>query len=695
MFATLKGWRVEWAVYPLARKLGVLVVQLALACACFAQEQSTPPDSAGITVFPASFFADGEPVSAQDIVNRTPGFAFDRGNNRMRGLESAAGNVLIDGRWPTVKANSIAEVLTSIPFAVIDRVELIRAEAANFDMMGRQVVLNIVRKVGGAATVVTEAALRKYSDNDRDPGGSVRVEYTRSSGRLNLDAGLVYKTEQFMYGAGEGPYTRTAADSESSRSGWFDRDDWQESVQATANGSYTWGRFDIGLNLTAKNTELVLDQIGDYETSAGESHDEVVDIVRQSDVFEIGSDMSFILAPNRRLNAKLLHRIESQGGDASLQVRDLQTTADDEFDWSETAARATFHWDLATPLSLELGVEAAFNQLDSFVELSVGGARLGLPNDNIRVEENRYQGFAKAIARVRSNLSFEAGVEFEKSTLKQSGDANLTKEFDYAKPRLTATWAVDDVTDVRLRFEKVVGQLDFNSFAASPSLESGIFSAGNAGLEPEESQEFELQLERRFWSEGSAIVTYTHGRLKNALDYVPVGSGFDALGNAGKATRDKWVLDLNLPLDRLGWAGATLRGRVVHFDSEIADPFTGTTRVRTGRDSLLGFVGFTWELPEWNSVLGFDAFLGFKERAYRISEERREREFPLPLNVWWDRTFRNDLTLRVAIENLISARRTRIRDIYAAGRSEGEISAIEIRKTEQAPHLMLRVRKSF
>ena len=682
------------AIGNMAKVLGVLFAQAALAFACLAQEQSTA-ENAGITVFPAAFYAGGEPVNAMDVANRTPGFIFERGNNNMRGLESAAGNVLIDGRWPTIKANTLQEVLSSIPFAVIEQVEVIRADAANFDTMGRQVVLNIVRKAGGKSTLVTEATIKKYTDNDRDLGGSARVEYARSTGRFNFDASLVYESEQFMFGTGEGPYTLTAADPALSLNGWFDRDDWEESAHVTANGNYSWSLIDIGLNLTAKNTTLIVDQLGNYETAAGEPYDQVVDIERVTDVFEIGSDITANLASNRRINAKLLHRLESLGSDSSLQAGGLETLADAEFDWSETAARAIYRWDLSTPLSLEFGVEVAFNELDSLVEVNVDDTSLELPNANITVEEDRYQTFAKAIVRVRPNLAFEAGVEFENSSLKQSGDANLSNEFDYVKPRLTATWSINDTTDVRLRVEKVLGQLDFYSFAASPSLESGIFSAGNAGLEPEESTEYELQLERRFWERGSAILTYTHSRLKNALDYVPIGLGFDALGNAGNATRGKWILVTNVPLDRLGWTGAKFRSRTVHFDSRITDPITGETRLRTGRDSLVGFIGLTWELPQWNSVVGFDGFIGFQERSYRISEERHVREFALPLNVWWDRTFSKDLTIRFEIVNLLPGRRTRTRRLYETDRSGGGISAVEVRKTEQAPYFMLRARKRF
>ena len=484
LFVTLSRYRLKHAMRFWAPIVAVLATQLAYAPACPAQAPDMPAEEAGVTVFPAAFYAPGEPVSALDVVNRTPGFAFDRGNQRLRGLESAAGNVLVDGRWPTIKANTLSEVLEAIPFAVIERVELIRAEAADFDTMGRQVVLNVVRARGGEATLVGEAGVRKYTDNDRDIGAAARLEYARPVGPVNLDGGLLYKSEQVEFGVGEGPYTLRTADSETLRSGRFDREDWEKTLQATAGGSYATEGIDLGVNLTAKSVNLILDQFGDYATPAGAPRTEVVDILRRSKVFEIGSDVTFTFAATRRLNVKLLRRSGSQSRDSSLELEERKTQAVSDFAGSETIARAIFGWDPLALLDLEFGAEAAFNELDSSTELEVGGARLELPNDNIAVEENRYEAFAKTTVRVSSKLYFEGSLAFENSTLTQSGDANLVKRFDFVKPRIAAAWTLDDATDIRLRVEKVVGQLDFFTFAASPSLDSGIFSAGNADLEP-------------------------------------------------------------------------------------------------------------------------------------------------------------------------------------------------------------------
>jgi hypothetical protein len=560
-------------------------------------------------------------------------------------------------------------------------------------MMGERVVLNVVRKNGGSSSVTAEAAARLYQDNAKDLGGSARLEYSRASVTVNLDFGLLYKTEQTP-DAGEGEYRRSGTATAPSLNGTFDADDWQESLQATANTSAQLGKFDVAFSLTGTSTTSTIDQASNYEDSNGFSFNEVVDIERVSDAFEVGADINRPISENRRLNIKLLHRSDAQETDSALSIGDSQVIADDEFDLSESALRAVLRWDVSDLLSLELGGEAAYNRLDSLVAVNIDGTPLDLPNSDITVSEDRYQAFATAILQPGERWVVEAELAWETSELTQSGDANLKKDFDYVKPRLTATRAINDSMDVRFRFETVVGQLSFNNFAASPCLECGIASAGNAQLEPEESDEYEVEFERRFWDAGSAILTVTYSKFKNALDYVPVEE-FDALGNAGEATRWAYELFLTLPFDRLGWSGATFRTKVNYFDTEIADPFTGESRPITGRNDLTGFLGFTWELPEYDSVLGFDGYWGFIDRSYRVSEERLYREFPTPLSVWWDRTLGDGTVLRLEVWNITRQRRVRTRDIYEDGRAGGGDPVIETRSTVQEPHIMLRVRKRF
>src|SRR5437763_1821230 len=81
--------------------------------------------SAGVISYPAAFFAPMAPNTAYDMVQRIPGFSFDDGSS-VRGFAGAAGNVLIDGQRPASKTDDLVSVLTRLPFAQVERIDLIR-----------------------------------------------------------------------------------------------------------------------------------------------------------------------------------------------------------------------------------------------------------------------------------------------------------------------------------------------------------------------------------------------------------------------------------------------------------------------------------------------------------------------------------------------------------------------------------------
>ncbi len=99
----------------------------------------------------------------------------------------------------------------------------------------------------------------------------------------------------------------------------------------------------------------------------------------------------------------------------------------------------------------------------------------------------------------RPKLSLEAGTRIETSRISQSGGATKERGFTFVKPRFIAAYALRPTTQLRMRVERVVGQLDFEDFAASADNSTGVVSAGNANLEPERYWLAEAAFEQRFW----------------------------------------------------------------------------------------------------------------------------------------------------------------------------------------------------
>ncbi len=116
------------------------------------------------------------------------------------------------------------------------------------------------------------------------------------------------------------------------------------------------------------------------------------------------------------------------------------------------------------------------------------------------------------------------------------------------------TWSPDNDTQIRLRVEKVVGQLNFNNFIASANLSATGITVGNENLKPDQHSQYEISFERHFWNKGAFVLTLMHEDIKDVVDYVPIVSPtatFDAPGNIGNGQDNQITVQVTLPLDKL------------------------------------------------------------------------------------------------------------------------------------------------
>ncbi|MFL6689127.1 MAG: TonB-dependent receptor plug domain-containing protein [Alphaproteobacteria bacterium] len=120
------------------RGLAAFATAILLASGGRAQESN-------VLTYPASFFEEARPNTAYDMIARLPGFVFNNGNTA-RGFGGTAGNVLIDGQRPTSKTDDLQSVLTRMPAADVERIDLVRGGAPGIDMQGQAVVANVIRK---------------------------------------------------------------------------------------------------------------------------------------------------------------------------------------------------------------------------------------------------------------------------------------------------------------------------------------------------------------------------------------------------------------------------------------------------------------------------------------------------------------------------------------------------------------------
>src|SRR4051812_38949718 len=141
----------------------------------------------GSSSYPASFFADLRPNTANDMVSRLPGFTLDTGQSA-RGFAGTAGNILVNGSRPTAKTDDVNSILSRIPAASVDHIEVIRGGAPGIDMQGQSVVANIVLKPDAGAQTILTASNIWIEDGEWVPAGG--IEYHGQSGTLRYEASL-------------------------------------------------------------------------------------------------------------------------------------------------------------------------------------------------------------------------------------------------------------------------------------------------------------------------------------------------------------------------------------------------------------------------------------------------------------------------------------------------------------------------
>lgn len=677
-----------------------------------AEEIAAPtaaPPERGVIAYPASFFADASPTSAYDMVIRLPGFTFDKGQT-VRGLAGAGGNVLIDGQPPVSKNDTLDEILKRIPAGAVARVELIRGGAPGIDMEGRTVLANVVRKqAAGFRAAVAPTTNFAY---DGRVLNSVRAEAQwRWPGGRSAELSQVYgkgANEEL----GDGERTRYNADGSVRLRSNIDADSGGQRIWTT--GAYetplAGGRARVTGAYMVNPSYVEL-----YDRYVGGGREYEYDRIDRRQI-ELGGRYSRALTANLGLEAVGFRQTNSAETTVRFEAPGLVRDFHLDREGSESVGRLTFKLRRSAKLSFEASLEGALNRLDSDTDLVTNGRPVVVPAANVQIEERRAEATIRGTWLATDRLTVEAGLRQEGSTVTSQGDVVSETSLQFTKPRLAAIWNPDPASQLRLRIEREVGQLNFDDFVATSGVAStGTLTAGNPDLRPQQAWVFEAAYERRFWGSGAVVLTVRHFDLTDVVDRIPVyrqlaPSVFipvaDQPGNIGDGTKDEYQASVTLPLERLGLPAAQFRGAVTRRVTEVVDPLTGETReistlranVDSREASVLSPVSweahFTQDLPRWKSVWGLDVVGGYRDRAYRFSEIET-RKISTAMLAFAEYKARPDLTLRVEAQTFNQRNAKRIRDVYVGPRSADVLDYTDVRDLEWGGSLFFRLRKTF
>ena len=666
------------------------LAQAAVASTPEAVAQAAPTQ--GVISYPPEFFAASRPANAMEMIGRIPGFNFEGGDS-VRGFEGAGGNVLIDGQRPASKSDGLEDVLRRLPASKVARIDLIRGGAPGIDMQGKSVVANIVQKEGSGFHGLMAVANLLVIDDGRN-GPAMRLEASNGLNGRNWELGM-FAGRGSDDGAGDGPRVRVGpTGTPLIRSRVQSEGNWSNLI---GTGAYELPLFGGKFRVNGRYEHNPYESEETNRASFPADKVERSEFSEDSDTTEIGLRFGrdfglrtkLVLVGLRQAKDGGIADLSSEPGSVQTFKRDSQRT--------ETIGRAVVKFARSSTLSWELGGETALNTLDNRTQRTDNGVAIKLPAANVEVEEKRWEVFSKAVWRPRPAWTVEAGLRQEGSTISSSGDVSLEKTLGFTKPRLALSWSPDEATQIRVRFERVVGQLNFSDFTASSSLNTGIVTAGNPDLSPEQAWVSEAALEHRFWSSGAATVTLRHSALSDVIDRAPVYTKtgyFDAPANIGEGSKDELIASISVPLTKVGLQGAELRATSTWRTSEVTDPTTGAKRDITKLRPQEWEASFTWDMPQYRLTWGVEAFGAWRQVTYRADqiEIEKMKTFVQPFLEWKPVA---DINLRIELPNITERGFRNTRNVYAGPRDKNPLLYVDDRDIQFGRMIKFRLRKTF
>jgi hypothetical protein len=700
--------------------MGYLALVAALAAAAQAEQPapSAPPDPAppaqantveGVTVevqkpitgdlqknvisLAPSYFVNKRPSTALDMMQWLPGFTF-QDTRDVRGLEGSGGNVLIDGKPPTSKTDTLQSVLRRIPAEQIERVEIISGGAPGIDMHGWPVIANVILKKDANKRRTLTVANTVDIDGHTAPTASFNSSDKNDSRTVeaSIDVGRGLNQSPVI---GEGTWRRT----DGSGAVIFDANPRSYFPNPYAVGSGAWDQALMGGRLRfngsgrwSGNNYMAEDRLRYGPEGQGFTH------TQTWEQGELGAAYEHPLGKQVTSETQLLERLTHYVADNTLNRPPQPSFLDKHQDESETVARTTLRYKPADTFSVEGAAEGAVNTASTHSRETLSGQPLVLPESNVSLHEDRGDVGVTATWKPIAELSMEAAVKVEHSSLTGQGDAPVNRSFDYTKPRAVISWSPNKDSQIRLRVERETNQIDFGYFVAGSNFINGAITAGNTQVRPPQDWVSELVLERKFWTTGDLSLTLRHRDLIDQIDEAPYalgdGSYIGIARNIGGGYENDLSLSLLVPFAKAGLNGATLKANLNWTDARVTDPLTGQKRMPSGAQGFYGDIHFAEDLPDLKLNVGGDGNFWGAQTNYSVFGNQHQGVWAT-FSLFVEYRPTSSWNFRVSAAGLPGLHLHQTIDTYSGLKGLSPLLYHDDQRLEMAPTLYVRLRRLF
>ena len=630
--------------YCLSTALAILL--LGLAPGALAQDNVGEEST---VVYPASYFDEFSPITAQDMLDRIPGMSSSggrggggpphgfsssgpggggpsnvtRGGRGFGGGRSGGNEILINGKRTAGKNNNTSGILDRITAAQVDYIEIIRDTSGSLDVRGSGQVVNVVLFEELSDTSVSyDVNMDRYLRDEVRPGGNFAL--SGQSGGLSyvVSASATPRYfEQFTW--------------EDSILGDYSPNDYIWEERTTDSSTYELSTnldYQFGANSSARLNALytqndrpqtVMRYITDRKIEPNPQDIEREAIPGESASWEIGGDYEYLAANNSRF--KVLF-IANENDNSALRER-FDVFADGEEKnlflstdslITERIVRSSYTFDIGGNMDLELGAEGAQTVLDSALALGIAGSGstsesvgglvpVNIANAISEVEEIRYEPFAIHNWVINPRMTLESTLLYETSTISQTGDFNNSRDFEFLKPKVDLRYNVTPQLQLRGSVERVVLQLSFADFVAAndDQDDDSNTQAGNVNLRQEWLWKYDFNAEYRLPNDygvldGNIYYHAHHDRIERIDVTVDENNLQSANGNIGDG--DMWGFRGNaaIRMRMFDMPNLQLTASLTVEDSSIMDPFLGYERRFQNMARGFNSFGFRHDIPQWN-----------------------------------------------------------------------------------------------
>ena len=714
---------------------GALSIALAFSLGCGVVSAQDAGEEASTVVYAADYFAQWQPITALDMLDRIPGQGAAGGpsNNGPssapgnptaggRGLGSGDGNqILINGKRIAGKNNSASGQLDRIPATQVKEFQIIRGTSGELDVRGSGQIVNVILfEQLSSNSISYEASVERYQDQNFRPGGTLSL----SGQRGDLDYLFVTRSQpRYRVSIGDeysmlGDYslndlvleTRTVDQSvnELSMNLGYELSDSSSlrmnALYATQNDPVKVERYTTNLRVTPNSL------LSEREATPSER-----------DNWEIGGDYELNLGNGQRF--KLLAIANQANRDSARERFEMFDDNTEEKNLylgiatvtEEQIVRASYTFNVFEEQSLEFGLERAQTTLDS--SLSLGGlveggtpsAAVGglvpqtVSNANSAVEEIRYEPFAIHNWTLGPTLSLESTLLYESSEITQSGDMNNQRDFSFVKPKVDLRYNPSTNLQLRGSIEKIVNQLSFDDFVAvndETDNDSNTLE-GNVDLRQQWQWRYTFNGEYRLPDDlGVLNAELFYAQHEDVIDRLDSSQSEDNLqsvnGNIGDGIEMGMNLSASVRATPLGMPNLLITTSLNLQDSEVTDPFLGIKRrflnYQRGRFTLF----FRHDIPELRTNWGMQYFDRVDGGMFRYDVDDIEFNVGEPrVNLFAEYRDRKGVTYRFDAGALTNGSQCRQRRRFVGRTSANILEETERRCTTTGLELAFRVNGTF